>query len=278
MLTSTFIHAPGIGYSTERRIWDAGALTWDHFLTEYSELRISPGKKALLQPFVEESVVRLEEKDYAYFADVLPKKDHWRALSEFGETVGYLDIETTGCDWGDCITVIGIYDGFEMKQFIQGINMDEFPAEIARYQTLVTFFGSGFDIPFIRRTYPDLKIDQLHVDLCHLLRRIGLTGGLKKIETHLGVRRIPETEGLDGFDAVRLWSEYRRGSQEALELLLLYNREDVINMEMLLRHGCSELLKGLDHPLYRTAVLRPPGLEQARSCAAPPLPGRKPGR
>ena len=137
-----------------------------------------------------------------------------------------------------------------MKTFIQGVNMDEFPAEIARYKMLVTFFGSGFDLPFIRRTFPDLRMDQLHVDLCHLLRRIGLTGGLKSIETKLGVKRIPETEGLSGFDAVRLWHQYRRGSQEALELLLLYNKEDVINMEALLRHGCSELLKGLAHPLY----------------------------
>ncbi len=252
MLTSTFIHAPGIGYSTERKIWDAGALTWDHFLSAYSELNLSAGKKALLRPLVEESVVRLKAKDYAYFAEALPKKDHWRALSEFGDAIGYLDIETTGCnaDWGDSITVIGLYDGFEMKQFVQGINMDRFPAEITRYQTLVTFFGSGFDIPFIQRTYPNLKIDQLHVDLCYLLRRIGLTGGLKSIEVQLGIRRIPETEGLDGFDAVRLWNEYRRGSQEALDLLLLYNKEDVMNMEALLRHGVTELMRGLAHPLY----------------------------
>ncbi len=254
MLTSTFIHGQGIGYSTERKIWEAGALTWDHFLSSFSDLKLSPSKKALLQPLVEESVVRLNDRDYAYFAEVLPRKDHWRALSEFGEAVGYLDIETTGCNWGDSITVIGLYDGFEMKQFIRGINMDEFPEEIRRYETLVTFFGSGFDIPFIQRAYPDLRIDQLHVDLCHLLRRIGLTGGLKKIEGQLGIRRIPETEGLDGFDAVRLWNEHRRGSREALELLLLYNREDVMNMEALLRHGCSELLKGLDCPLYRAGV------------------------
>lgn len=250
MLTSTFIHAQGIGYSTERKIWDMGALTWDQFLEMSSTMKLSPSKKALLQPLVEESVIHLNGKDHAYFAEVLPKKDHWRALSEFGGAIGYLDIETTGCNWGDCITVIGLYDGLEMKQFVQGINMDQFPAEMARYQTLVTFFGSGFDIPFIQRAYPDLKIDKLHVDLCHLLRRIGLTGGLKKIETQLGVRRIPETEGLDGFDAVRLWNEYKRGSREALDLLLLYNKEDVMNMEMLLRHGTTELLKGLDHPLY----------------------------
>ena len=253
MLTSTFIHAQGIGYSTERRIWDAGALTWEQFLAQHHDLKLSPAKKALLLPRVEESVARLAGKDYAYFAEVLPKKDHWRALSEFGDAVCYLDIETTGCNWDDSITVIGMYDGLEMKQFVQGINMDQFPSEIARCRTLVTFSGSSFDVPFIRRAFPGLRLDQLHVDLCHLLRRVGLTGGLKRIEEKLGVRRIPETEGLSGFDAVRLWHQYRRGSREALELLLLYNREDVLNMEALLRHGCSELLRGLDHPLYGSA-------------------------
>jgi uncharacterized protein YprB with RNaseH-like and TPR domain len=110
---------------------------------------------------------------------------------------------------------------------------------------LVTFFGTGFDLPFIRRSFPYLKLGHLHVDLCYLLRRLGLRGGLKRIEIELGVERTPETDGLSGFDAVRLWSEYRRGSKDALDLLLLYNREDVINMKALLRHGCAEMLKRL---------------------------------
>ena len=106
-----------------------GALTWEQFLALSDELKLTPSKKTLLTPLVEESVVRLKQKDHAYFADVLPKKDHWRALSEFGEAIGYLDIETTGCNpnWGDCITVIGLYNGFEMKTFVQGINLDRVP-------------------------------------------------------------------------------------------------------------------------------------------------------
>ena len=245
MLTSTFVHVPGIGYGTERKIWESGVFNWKQYMDLHDDLDISTNKKALMLPRVEESIGKLAEGDFAYFSRTLASKDHWRALSEFGGHLGYLDIETTGCNWNDQITVIGLYDGYEMRSFVQGINMDEFPTAISKCKMLVTFFGSGFDIPFIRRVFPDLRLDQLHIDLCHLMRRIGLTGGLKRIEGQLGIHRRPEAEGMDGFDAVRLWHEYRRGSREALDLLLLYNEEDVMNMEMLLAYGCRELTKGL---------------------------------
>jgi uncharacterized protein len=72
------------------------------------------------------------------------------------------------------------------------------------------------------------------VDLCHALKRLGYRGGLKKIESEVGLLRSPETRGLSGWDAVRLWREYRYGSAEALELLLRYNREDVVNLQALM--------------------------------------------
>ncbi len=243
MLNSTYIHVPGIGYSTERKIWEMGALTWAQYIELHAELKLAEAKKALILPRIEESIERLDAGDHAYFAKVLPSKDHWRAVSEFGDGVGYLDIETTGCNWNDHITVIGLYDGCEMQFFIHGQNLDDFPAVISKYKMLVTFFGSGFDLPFIRRTFPGLALDGLHVDLCHLLRRLGHTGGLKHIEIELGINRGAETLGLGGMDAVRLWHEYRRGSEEALELLLMYNKEDVVNMKDLLYYGCVEMAK-----------------------------------
>jgi uncharacterized protein len=245
MLTSTFIHVSGIGYATERKIWDMGVLTWQQYLDQHANLRLSEGRKALILPRVTESLARLAEKDHAFFARTLPAKDHWRALSEFGDELAYLDIETTGCGHHDKITVIGLYDGCEMRSFVLGDNLDEFPAAVSRYRMLVTFFGSGFDLPVIRRSFPELTLDQIHIDLCFLLRRIGLTGGLKHIESELGIRRRPETEGLSGFDAVRLWHEHLRGSEGALDLLLTYNKEDVMNMELLLSHVCAQLTKSL---------------------------------
>ncbi|HET6456469.1 MAG TPA: ribonuclease H-like domain-containing protein [Armatimonadota bacterium] len=243
MLTSTFIHVQGVGYTTERRIWEMGAQTWEQFLEMHPSLPLTDAKKALIIPRVEESIASLSARDHAFFAQTIPSKEHWRAVSEFGGELAYLDIETTGCYRHDEITVIGLYDGIEMRTFIRGKNLDEFPDAVSNYKMLATFFGSGFDIPFIRRMFPNLKLDQLHVDLCHLLRRLGLTGGLKSIEGKLGIVRRPECEGLDGWDAVRLWREYRRGSDEALKLLLLYNEEDVINMKGLLEYGYDRLLR-----------------------------------
>lgn len=255
MLTSTFVHVQGIGYSTERRIWDMGVLTWQQFLEEHANLKLPEGKKSLILSSVEESVARLSERDHAFFGRTLAPRDHWRAISEFGDSLAFLDIETTGCYGHDEITVIGLYDGSDMSTFVKGRNMSEFPDAVSRYKMLVTFFGSGFDLPFIRRTFPDLKLDQLHVDLCFLLRRLGLTGGLKCIEATLGIRRRPECEGLDGFDAVRLWNEYTRGSEEALELLLLYNAEDVANMQPLLAHACCQMVNSLGHEDIQSLVL-----------------------
>lgn len=247
MLTSTFIHVPGIGYATERKIWDMGVQNWWNYLENHRSLPLPEGRKALILPRVEESITRLQERNHRFFAKCLPAKDHWRALSEFGDEVAYLDIETSGCSHEDYITVIGLYDGTEMQTFVRGINLEEFPEAISRFKVYVTFFGTGFDLPFIRRTFPQTPIDALHVDLCFLLKRVGLSGGLKKIEHQLGICRCPEAEGMDGLDAVRLWHEWRRGSRDALERILLYNKEDVVNMKELLQFGCRELLKSMSN-------------------------------
>ena len=39
---------------------------------------------------------------------------------------------------------------------------------------------------------------------------------------------------MDGYMAVILWERYQRGDRTALDLLLKYNREDVINLEVLM--------------------------------------------
>ena len=72
----------------------------------------------------------------------------------------------------------------------------------------------------------------------------GTPGGLKSIERQLHIPRVPETDGLTGYDAVRLWRAYRkggRGAEDALRLLLAYNREDVVNMKLLLDYALPRL-------------------------------------
>jgi uncharacterized protein YprB with RNaseH-like and TPR domain len=69
-----------------------------------------------------------------------------------------------------------------------------------------------------------------HFDLCFCVKRLGFKGGLKKLEYDLGIARDETVVGLDGYAAVKLWESAKKGSAEALEKLITYNREDTVNL------------------------------------------------
>jgi uncharacterized protein YprB with RNaseH-like and TPR domain len=234
MLTRSFIHLQGVGSTTEARLWQRGATDWEEFLRVRDGLGMSPGKLDYWSGCIEESRRRLAAGDSRYFARSLAPRDQWRAFPEFKDRVLYLDIETTGTGGDDDVTVVGVYDGREMRQYVRGLNLHRFPEEMADCRLLVTFFGSGFDLPVLRRAFPDLRFDVLHIDLCYALKRLGYSGGLKNVETALGISRDKNTAGLSGWDAVRLWYEYRQGNGHSLARLLAYNEADVVNMERLM--------------------------------------------
>jgi uncharacterized protein YprB with RNaseH-like and TPR domain len=62
------------------------------------------------------------------------------------------------------------------------------------------------------------------------VRNGGYRGGLKAVERNLGLTRDAAIQGVDGFEAVRLWHCYRRGERAALEKLILCNLTDVVNL------------------------------------------------
>ena len=241
MLDCTFLHISGIGPKTEQRIWQRGVHTWEHFLREPTAAQLSPRMTERVAGASAESLARLHSEDHRFFAANIPQREHWRAYPQFSHRVAYLDIETTGMGESDLVTIIGIYDGDQVRTYTRGDDLQEFCSDIEQYSLLVTFFGSAFDLPFLRRCFLGLEFHQLHLDLCFALRRLGLSGGLKKIERQLNIPRSPETAGMDGWDAVRLWHEWERGSQEALNLLKAYNREDIVNLERLARYAYEHL-------------------------------------
>lgn len=102
--------------------------------------------------------------------------------------------------------------------------------EISRYKYLITFYGAGFDIPYLLRSMPDLKFDIPHFDICFGTRRLGFQGGLKRLELELGIARDKTVKDMNGYDAVKLWEYAQRGSSDSLELLKLYNKEDTVNL------------------------------------------------
>lgn len=242
LLESTFIHAPSIGRTTEMRLWQEGATDWQTYLDGGERSwTLTQSQRESLTPVVEESLQRLSEEDYLWFRDKLPPPEHWRAVPDFGHRLAFVDIETTGGNEPEDLTLIGVFDGYHMRQYVRGQNLEEFPESLEGAAMLVTFFGTGFDLPFIRRTFPKLEMPQMHVDLCYLFRRLGYRGGLKKIEAQLGIGRTSATTGLSGMDAVRLWFEYKAGREQSLETLLTYNAEDVRNMSDLLAIGCRKM-------------------------------------
>ena len=248
MLTRTFIHLPQVGEATERKLWRLGLHDWDSGRACVAEGKVKGALADRLAEGLEASQDRLATRDASYFARALLPRDHWRAWPEFGDQVAFVDIETTGCDHWSAITVIGIWDGVEVRQYVKGHNLEEAKDDLASFPLLVTFNGACFDLPFIYRELGPLAREPLHIDLRFALKRVGYGGGLKSVEHQLGLSRSDETTGLDGMDAVRLWQEYRSGRQASLDLLLAYNAEDIINLEPLAQTAYELLRQAARHP------------------------------
>jgi len=151
----------------------------------------------------------------------------------------YLDIETTGFSpFYNVITVIGIYlcdgtDG-ELVQLVGDAVTDVKLLEVLEgAATIYTYNGSRFDLPFIKAALgTDIEAEFHHHDLMYDCWRNNLYGGFKAVERQLGISR--QLEGIGGFEAVLLWWRYHNDyDQDALDSLLQYNKEDVVNLKAL---------------------------------------------
>jgi uncharacterized protein YprB with RNaseH-like and TPR domain len=156
-------------------------------------------------------------------------------LDATGEAMkAYLDIET--CASGD-VTVVGIYrEDRGLCQLVGGAITDLSVWEaLEGVDTLCTFNGDRFDLPILeRQVRVNLRAHFASLDLLRECRRAGLQGGLKRLEERFGIAR--NTRGMGGWDAMQLWTCYENeGNQDALRVLLEYNREDVMNLMQLER-------------------------------------------
>ncbi len=158
----------------------------------------------------------------------------------------YLDIETTGLSlFFDAITVIGIYrcDGRngEVIQLVgEEVTGDNLLKALEGVNTIYTYNGSRFDFPFIHTSMGmDLEARFQHHDLMYDCWENNLFGGLKAVEQQLGIPR--HLQGIDGVEAVELWWRYKIDhDNNALALLLQYNKEDVVNLKALNERLSSE--------------------------------------
>jgi uncharacterized protein YprB with RNaseH-like and TPR domain len=239
MLEHTFVHIQGLGTKTEQKLWQCGIRTWNDFLRHEGTV-LSSGRDEFIKQELESSIEHRE--DIRFFRDRLTSGHMWRLFNAFEEKAVYLDIETSGGYQGvEEVTVIGIYDGRKVQTFVNGINLDEFEIAISEYDLIITFNGTSFDLPIIRRWFRNISLPTAHIDLRFLLKRLGYTGGLKKIEKALGLMRSPEINGMDGYEAVLLWKAYQWGDRSALDTLIQYNTADIVNLRPLMEMGYKEM-------------------------------------
>lgn len=169
--------------------------------------------------------------------------------------VVFFDIETTGFDrqyaYVMLIGVLALKDGlWQRHQWFAESQVDEkallksFLEYLPKPSCLVSFNGSGFDLPFLAARMFHLKLfetvhkasealssDRLHVDLLkvakHLPHRLE-SYRLKSIERFLGIHRKDQ---IDGLESVKRYRNYLLDQSEAdLKAILGHNSDDIDNM------------------------------------------------
>ncbi len=255
MLARSFLFLPGIGPVREARLWKKGVDSW----TSYRELPRVQGIRPRVKAQHDEILAVAESclgREPQFFARLLPQPEHWRCFEAFGHDVAYVDIETTG-DRDNLVTVVGVRRGGKDRAFVRRVrsgDAEEVAAAggepytpeavgraLAGASCVVTFNGASFDLPVLANEGVPLPAAP-HVDLRVVCARVGLTGGLKKIEETLGFGRTGHLAGLSGWDAVKLWRRWAdRGDADALGTLVAYNVADFANLEPLARLAVDRL-------------------------------------
>ncbi len=233
MIRNSFSILQGIGEKVERQLWARGIRSWDDFLAAEEINFLGIARKRLYDEFLQKAALHLEQEDEQFFAKALRGKEHWRLFPSFRKHAVALDIESNGYmpAQGGYATIVGFYDGTDYKVLVKDrdLTREAIEEELSRYKYLITFFGSGYDIPFLNETL-GVKFNMPHFDLSFGGKRAGLQGGLKKLEDQLGIPRDESVKGITGYDAVKLWRAYKRGDEASLDRLITYNRFDTVNL------------------------------------------------
>ena len=167
----------------------------------------------------------------------------------FNETSIFFDIETTGFSpTSASLYLIGcMYRQDEymiVEQFFAETKDEEaevltaFLNLLTNYETIISFNGIGFDLPFIKAKCDALQIEE-HLNSCKYLDIFKAVGNIKfllkqpnykqkTIETFLGIHR---KDTFSGGELINVYENYiKTHSNEEEHLLLLHNYEDVLGM------------------------------------------------
>jgi uncharacterized protein len=256
MLQRSFIHLPGIGPTTERKLWERGIQSWAQLHYEASHV-FKEAKAGVVRDAIERSDRAYGSRDFSFFSSALPRDQLWRLIPEVSlDDVAFLDIETTGLGFppaAHSTTITFYYQGRVLQEHDRQAKLELIRAVTADCSLLVTFFGQAFDVPFLTHEYGH-RFEMPHLDLCFWLKRLGYRGGLKKVQKRFASIPLRTSMDIDGYDAVRLWRLHERGVSGALETLLAYNAEDTVVLEPLLVEAFNlEVAKNAEHGLQPLA-------------------------
>ncbi len=244
MIRNTFTFIPGIGPKTEATYWGKGIFTWDDFERGLSVNGTGKTKKKILLDYIQKAKAALNDKDILFFRDHLPVKNYWRLYKEFFDRAVFLDIETTGLSlYYDVITLIGTFDGEGIRLFVKDNDLDQIRQYLTKFEIIITFNGTLFDIPFLRKEFPDIRIPPIHIDLRYLLKSLGIGGPLKVIEKKLGITRDADTEKINGREAAVLWNRFVKDDDQALTNLVRYNVYDTTDLKKLMDYCYESKIK-----------------------------------
>lgn len=250
MLRHSFVHMKGVGPLTEEKWWAQDITNWE-------ELADSGQADSRQQASLDESILRLDQRDAVWFEQGLDKaSENWRLYADFLEDAAFLDIETTGLIPGyHRTTVVGVLDSSGYHAFVRDDNLGELPSVLRKYKLIITYNGRQFDLPFLAAEFAELPSGFAHIDLRWLFvrlkhraihsedqlpsfyrgfyARLKKPGGLKQLEQSFGWGRQGMLASLDGRHAGWLWDMAQEGNNDARDTLIRYNAEDVASLPKL---------------------------------------------
>ncbi len=253
MLTASFIFAKGLTDDLERALWGKGITSWE-LLRQYPEeaaMVLGAGRGQKLVEQVAEAQSAHARIDLPWFRANWPERELWRLWQGYAadNRIAFVDIETTGLTPGyDQITVIGLADATGATAFVAGRPqpgdepLERFREAIRPYQLIVTYNGTGFDLPFIEKSFREsnFRFEQPHLDIMLTARSLGLQGGLKDMEKLVGIERPADIKDMRGAEAIQLWGQWKNtGDAAAYRRLTTYCKADCTN----LRDFCTAIYR-----------------------------------
>jgi uncharacterized protein YprB with RNaseH-like and TPR domain len=245
LIRGAFAHLPGIGPERLRRLRVAGVNDWRALLEDPGLLHMGPARLDRLRDAVQRCEEAVQRNDIGYLVSRFKQQDRWRILGTWFECATFFDIETSGLDWDSEVTMVACLHRGQLHSFLKGESLDAFLDLLDDVDLLVSFNGTSFDVPRIEDAFhiPDCPCP--HVDLRWLCYHASLSGGLKSIETQVGIRRPDDLLTIDGEQAGWLWNMWEQdGDRKARRVLERYCGADVLALQLLAAHlldlnGCK---------------------------------------